>query len=368
MSMKARRARFAVSRRLALRLALNLAPFVLALLFTTIVLLLARANPFEAMGHVLGGAFESTRKLGDVVAALVPLLLCSAGMLVTFAAGLWNIGVEGQMVAGALLTTFVVQHVSAPPAQILPLSILAGLVGGALWGLLVGVIKAYGHVNEIFAGLGLNYVAAALTNYLIFGPWKPPDGATMSGTDPFPEAAWMPLFAGSRASPVTLALSVVAIVVIWLLLRDSRWGLRLKAIGLNERAAYRMGINTRANILVAFAVCGALAGLAGSVQTTAVYRRLIPQISGGYGYLSQLVVLLSGLRAQWVPPIVFFFSVLSVGSPRLELRMQLDSSLGGVLQGGIVLFFLIVRGLRQRLEGLGASERPNEQETSKETD
>ena len=160
----------------------------------------------------------------------------------------------------------------------------------------------------------------------------------------------MPLLGNSRASLVTLLLATLAISAVFILLRDSRWGLKLKAVGLNERSAFRMGINTSANILLAFAACGALAGLAGSVQTTAVYRRLIPQISGGYGYLAQLVVLLSGLRAQWVPLIVFFFSVIAVGSPRLELRMQLDSSLGGVLQGGIVLFYLIVRGLRERLD------------------
>jgi len=84
------------------------------------------------------------------------------------------------------------------------------------------------------------------------------------------------------------------------------------------------------------------------VQATAVYHRLVPSISGGYGYRFQLVVLLSGLRAQMVPLIVFFFAAIQVGSPRLELRMQLDSSIGGVLQSSIVLFFLIVRGFRER--------------------
>ena len=90
-------------------------------------------------------------------------------------------------------------------------------------------------------------------------------------------------------------------------------------------------------------------GLAGSFQTTAVYHRLIPSISSGYGYLAQLVVLLSGLRAQWVPAIVLFFSAVQVGSPRLELRLMLDSSLGGVLQSSMVLFFILVRGIRERL-------------------
>ena len=166
------------------RALLVLAPIALTFFSSTAILLLAGANPLEAFGHLLTGAFESPRKLGDVAVALVPLLLCSAGMLVTFAAGLWNIGVEGQMVAGALMAPWAVLSVRAPGYVMIPLIILAGLLGGALWGLLAAVLKTYGHVHEIFAGLGLNFVAVALTNYLIFGPWKPPDGATMSGTDP----------------------------------------------------------------------------------------------------------------------------------------------------------------------------------------
>lgn len=332
-----------------LKLLLGLAPVLLTLVAGSAILLVAGANPLEAFGQLIMGAFESPRKLADVAMAMVPLLLCSAGMLVTFAAGLWNIGVEGQVIAGALATTWVAMGLDAPPAVMLPLTVLAGMAGGAVWGLLIGLIRTKGKVNEIFAGLGLNYMAMALTNYLIFGPWKPPDGATMSGTDPFPRAAWMPLLGNTRASPIAIVLALVGIAVIWLLLRDSYWGLRLKAVGQNERAAYRLGINTSREIVLAFVVCGALAGLAGSLQTTAVYRRLIPQISGGYGYTAQLVVLLSGLRAQIVPLVVFFFSAIQVGSPRLELRLYLDSSLGGVLQAGIVLFFLLVRGIRQRL-------------------
>ncbi|MFH1086108.1 MAG: ABC transporter permease, partial [Chloroflexota bacterium] len=298
----------------------------------------------------LSGAFANPKKLADITVAMAPLVLCAAGMLVTFAAGLWNIGVEGQMVAGALMTTWAALAIEAPPAVMLPLTILAGLAGGALWGLLTGLLRTYGRVNEIFAGLGLNFVATALTNYLIFGPWKPPDGATMSGTDPFQPSAWMPSLGATRASWVSIALALAVLAAVFVALRNTRWGLRLKALGLNAMAAQRMGINATGNLLSAFIVCGALAGLAGSLQTTAVYHRLIPSISGGYGYLSQLVVLLSGLNAAWVAPVVFFFAAIQVGSPRLELRMQLDSSLGGVLQTSIVLFFLLVRGWRGRLE------------------
>ena len=334
----------------------GLAPVLATLVFITSILLLAGANPWQAYVAMFSGAFAGTRNIADVIVAMVPLLLASSGMLVTFAAGLWNIGVEGQIVAGALGSTWVV-HIAAdapPPAVILlPLTMLGGMAGGAAWGLLAGLLKTFGRVHEIFAGLGLNFVALALTNYLIFGPWRPPDGATMSGTDPFPRQAWMPVIGSTRASMVPALVAAAAIVLVYVLLRDTNWGLKLKAIGLNSQAAHRMGIANRRNLLLAFALCGVLAGLAGSFQTTAVYRRLIPSISAGYGYMAQLVVLLSGLRAQWVPLIVLFFSAVGVGSPRLELRLMLDSSLGGVLQSSMVLAFLVVRGLRARLTPRG---------------
>jgi general nucleoside transport system permease protein len=330
--------------------AVGLAPFVLTFATTTLILLLMGTNPWEAYANLLGGALESGSKVGDVASAMVPLMLASAGMLITFAAGLWNIGVEGQMLAGALMTTWLVESLQAPAVVMLPLTIVAGMLGGALWGVLIGLLRTYGHINEIFAGLGLNFVGSALTNYLIFGPWKPPGGATMSGTLPFPRTAWMPTIAGTRASWLALCLAFAAIILVYIVLRDTRWGLTLKAIGQNAVSARRMGVNTTRQLILAFVACGALAGLGGSMQTTAIYHRLIPQITGGNGYLAQLVVLLSGLRAQWVPPVVFFFAMVQVGSPRLELRMQLDSSLGGVLQGTVVLFFLLVNGFRQRLE------------------
>jgi general nucleoside transport system permease protein len=336
----------------AVKALLGLAPILLTFLSTTLIIVLAGANPWQAYANLIGGAFESTSKVADVATAMVPLMLASAGMLITFAAGLWNIGVEGQMIAGALMTTWVVQSVNAPPAIMLPLTILAGLLGGALWGVLIGVLRTWGRINEIFAGLGLNFVAAALTNYLIFGPWRPPGGATMSGTPPFPQSAWMPTIGNTRASWLAILLAVAAIVAVYFVLRDTRWGLVLKAVGKNPTAALRMGIHTQREILLALVVCGALAGLGGSIQTTAIYRRLIPQITGGYGYLSQLVVLLSGLQARWVPLVVFFFASVQVGSPRLELRMQLDSSLGGIVQGSVVLFFLLVNGMRRRIEML----------------
>jgi ABC-type uncharacterized transport system permease subunit len=276
----------------------------------------------------------------------VPLTLAAAGLVVTFAAGLWNIGVEGQIVLGAIGAALVAREVSAPPEVLVPLTLLAGVTFGVAWALLAGVLKTRGRVNEIFGGLGLDFVATGLTLYLIIGPWARPGVASTSGTEPFPRDAWLPALADSRLSPLAVALAVLGVVGVWLLLRGTRFGLQLKAVGSNPVSAYLLGIPTDRFLLAAFAIGGALAGLAGAIQATGFHHKLVPSVSGGYGFLGILVVLLAGFRAAYVAPVAAFFAIVAVGSVSLTLRLDLDSALGAVLTGVLVLFALLASGWR----------------------
>ena len=147
-------------------------PVALAFAVALVLLQLAGAPPFEALGLLWDGSVGSAAKISDTLAAWVPLTLASAGLVVTFAAGLWNIGVEGQIVAGAIAATWIAREVPGSAPVLIPLMILGGIVGGVLWALLAGVLKTRGGVNEIFGGLGLDFVASGLAIYLIIGPWK----------------------------------------------------------------------------------------------------------------------------------------------------------------------------------------------------
>jgi len=332
----------------------RLAAFALALGCVSIVLLLAGASPLAAFGEILGGAAGSASDAGYVLRAWIPLLLAAAGLVVTFAAGLWNIGIEGQIMMGAVFATGalrVLERQAAPPAMALAIGILAGVLGGVLWGVLAGALKTHGGVHEIFGGLGLNFVASALTLWLIFGPWKRPGVGSMSGTVPFAESLWMTEVRGMHFSPWALALALAAVALVQVVLGNTPFGLRLKAVGANPCASFRFGIPVSRHILLAFAVCGALAGAAGALQVTAVYHRLIPSISSGYGYLGLLVAILAGYRAPWCLPIALFFAAINVGSIQLPIALRLDSSLGGVLQGLLVLFILMADGARRRWAG-----------------
>jgi ABC-type uncharacterized transport system permease subunit len=288
-----------------------------------------------------------------VLAAWAPVLLCSAGLLMTFSAGLWNIGIEGQIVLGAVVATGMMRATqdSLPPAAVLVLAALAGIAGGALWALLAGVLKLYGNVNEIFGGLGLNFIAGSLTVYLVLGPWKRPGIGSTSGTVPFPPSLQLPAFPDFQVSPIEVLLGLIAIALVAVALRGTYFGLRLKAIGKNLRSAFLIGVPTDQHLLLAFALCGALAGLAGWVLVVGASTRhnLYPLISQGYGFLAILVVLLANLSAIWSVPISFFFAAIATGSLQLALQRQLDSSLGGVIQDLLVLAILITQGLQSRL-------------------
>jgi simple sugar transport system permease protein len=325
---------------------------ILALLITTLILVLVEAPPLEVYPSIVKGAFGSLDNIEKILITWSPLLLTTAGVLITFSAGLWNIGIEGQMVLGAIFATGMLrllQDTSLPPALIIILGILAGVIGGAVWAGLAGALKIFGGVNEIFGGLGLNFVATALTIYLVFGPWKRPGVGSMSGTQPFDQRLWLPTLPGTELSLWALGISLLVIVVVYFLLRGTHFGLRLKAVGKNTKAAFLLGVPTWQYSLFAFLMCGAFAGLSGAIQVTSVYHRLLPNISNGYGFLGLLVAMLINYHAFWAAPIAFLFAAVNIGSVQLQIIYKLDSSFAGVLQDLLVLLLLLGEGARQRV-------------------
>jgi simple sugar transport system permease protein len=322
------------------------AALAIALLLVTILIALAGASPVQVIVNMAVGAFGTSDRMARVVATLVPLLLCTSGLLFTFTAGLYNLGIEGQIAFGAIAATAVMRLTQdvLPPGLVMVLAILVGGLGGVLWGILAGVLNVYGRVNEIFAGLGLNFVADGLALYLVFGPWKKDGVASMSGTETFPKSLSLPTIANTDASPVALMIAIAAVILTLITLRGTYFGLQLRAVGQNLRASYVLGIPAIRQLLSAFAICGGLAGIAGALQVLTVYHRLIPSISSNLGFLSLLIAMLIGMNGWLILPVALFFSALNVGSLQLPLALNLESSLSGVIQGMLVLFILLGRG------------------------
>ena len=320
-----------------------------------ILLLLVDAPPLDALWQLWNGSLGRSDKIADTLIAWVPLVLASAGLLITFQAGMWNIGVEGQIIMGAIGAAWIVRELEGPGIVVIPLAFAGGALFGILWALIPGYLRTRFDVHEIFSGVALFFVAGAIAVFLIIGPWSREGIASTSGTDLFDERYWLPTIGDNDYSWLAILLALVAVVFVWLLLRGTRYGLRLKAVGKNPASAFLMGIRTNAYMLSAFAMCGALAGIAGTVQSLGFHHKLVPSISGGYGFLGILVVLLAGFRAVWIAPIALFFSAVLVGSTQLSLRLGIDSSLAGVIQGLLVLSILLAGGWHTRRTRLAAA-------------
>ncbi|MGE5658030.1 MAG: ABC transporter permease [Actinomycetota bacterium] len=329
-----------------------------SLAFVGFLVFLAGASPLQVAASLWNGAFGTLDRVARVFSTLVPLLLSACGLVFTFAASLYNLGIEGQITMGAISTTFALRifpDFFPAPLGIL-LGIIAGIIGGTLWGLLTGIFNINGKISEIFVGLGLNFIAQGLALYLVFGPWKRPGIASMSGTELFNESLWLPALNQTEASPIALILAALGLLLTVVVMRGTYFGLQLRAVGQNFRAAYLLGIPATQQLLNAFGICGAFAGLAGALQVLAVFHRLIPSISSNFGFLGLLVVMLAGSKIVLLLPISLFFSALNIGSLQLPLTLNLESSLAGVIQGMLVLFVILSRGFtlaKKKQEVLG---------------
>ena len=333
------------------------ASVAVALAVAVLLLVVVDAPPGEALRLLWDGSFGTLAKFSDTLTTWIPLVLAAAGLIVTFQAGLWNIGVEGQIVAGAIGATWIARVLDWPTALVIALTLVAGAAAGALYALVPGFLRSRFEVHEIFSGVALNFLAGAVAVYLIIGPWSRSGSASTSGTDIIPERAWLPRLGAQPISLVALIAAGVAIVLVAVLMSGTRFGLRVKAVGRSPASARLMGISPSTYTLSAFMIGGALAGVAGSVQVTGFHHKLVPSISGGYGFLAVLVVMLANFRIVWIAPIALFFAAVQVGSTQLSLRLSIDSSLAGVIQGVLVLAILLIGGWRTR-RTLSLARRP----------
>jgi simple sugar transport system permease protein len=355
---------------LVTRLAFGLLPLVASLAITSVLILAVGADPIAVAERVLEGAFRNSTAFSDVVSFWLPLVLCAMGLIITFTAGLWNIGVEGQMLMGAICASWAAQYVVLPGPLQIGVQLLLAVAGGAAWALVVGLLKTRFGVHEIFGGVGLNALTNVFAIYLISGPWQPPEGGSAQATAPFPREALLPPIATDfRANLLFILLAAAAIIGVLLLLSGTRLGLNLRATGKNVRSALLLGVPTTRTVLLALMLCGALAGLAGSYRVLFTYGSLRPFASGGIGFLALLVVLLVGTRPIFNAVVAFAFAAVFTGSTRLRVSLQLDSSLAGVLQGMVVLMALLANGLRQRLmsrQPVGDAPLPARTETERD--
>ena len=318
---------------------------VAAFVIVGIILRLMGGEPFTVAKFFYEATFGSWATFSDTLVKATPLILVGLACTVAFTMRLWNIGAEGQFYMGAFFASLVVLIPIVPPESPRIIVILAmivmGLIGGALWGFIPGFLKARFAVNEIITTLMLNYVAILWNNYWIFDKWSE-GGFQMTPT--FEKSAWLPKLSDlarqySFFSGMTLhggfIIALVATVIVWWILKKSKWGYEIKLIGDNKEAARYAGINIARNIILVFMLSGALAGLAGMSEITGVVHRLQERISPGYGFTGIIIAWLAKLNPFAVVLVSILFGALIVAGREIQ-----PSGLTQLMQG-IILFMVI---------------------------
>jgi simple sugar transport system permease protein len=299
-------------------------------------------NPMTAYGTMLKGAFGSFFHFSEVIVRAIPLMLTGLAVALAATMLLWNIGCEGQLVWGGICAAgtglFLAPHL--PSFLVIPAMIAAGAAGGGLWGLIPGLLRAFLAVNEILSTLLLNYIAIIFMEHLYFGPWRNPEGFGFPGTAQIAEAARIPHYFGSRIH-LGLVLALVFSALLYVALRRTRWGYRVRAIGANPQAARYAGFRIRTQIVVVMMISGALAGMAGMAEVSGIHFRLQQGLAVGYGYDGIIVAWLARLNPMAVPLVALLLGALIVGGEQLQSVLHLPASISMVLEA-VLLFGLLL--------------------------
>lgn len=309
--------------------------FVVALLVALGLFGVYGLNPLEAGATVVQRTLMDKRGFGEVVRKSIPLLLAGAGMALALRARFWNIGAEGQILAGAIAATAVALFVPIGWYTI-PVLYLAGFVAAALYGLVPAYLKARLGVNEIITTLMFNYVAIYLVRWLINGPWRGRSLTGYSYTDRFARETYLPLWEGTRVHIPTLVIGVALALLITWLLRHTRLGFSIRVMGDGPEAARYAGIKLLPTTLALAALAAGAAGIAGAGEVAGIHHRLIEptSVSMGYGYTAILVALLARQRAWAVlitaPLLGWVFAAGDVIKVSLQLPFQITDVMIGV--------------------------------------
>lgn len=340
---------------------------LVAFLFGAIMILALGANPIDGLVAILDGAFGTRERLATTAVRATPLLLVGTGITVAFRSRVINIGGEGQIVIGALLATAVALIIpDAPRPILLPLVMIAGMVGGGLWGAIPGALKAYASVNEILSTIMLNLVAVQVMNYLLRGPMIDPlelEGSRIPQTERLTDNAALPTLLPGTRLHLGVLIAIAAAVAAYILLWRTPLGFRLRAVGHNPDAARASGISVQRSIVTAMAISGSLSGLAGAVLVFgSESMRMVTDgstagFTGAAGFNGIVAALFGALHPLWTIPSAFLFGSLVTGANNLQRVLQIPSPLAVALNGIVVVFVVSSGRVRAWLEDrLGSSD------------
>ena len=338
------------------------------MLFTTpiaavILTILIGAMLFEALGYnglatvkeIFFTPILAAYKWQDVATKAAPLIMIALGLSLGNQAKIWNIGAEGQYIAGSLAGAWVAYLTPGVTSHwiIIPM-VLAGVVGGAAWAAIPALLKTKLNVNEVLTSLMLVYVALQLLGYLVTGPWKDPNGHNFPQTAPFTDAQLLPHSLGGTFIPPGLVVAFVLMVVFWIVVSRSVYGFQVRVIGAAPSAARYAGFSANGTVWSTMLISGGMAGLAGILEATSQLGQLNLGFPSNYGFTAIIVSFLGRLHPVGVFIAGIVLAITYVGGQVAQTTVHVPSASGSIFQA--MMLFLILAGdvlVRYRVRFVG---------------
>ncbi|MEL7610180.1 MAG: ABC transporter permease [Bacillota bacterium] len=314
---------------------------VLSLLITVLIIVASGKDPVLAMSKLFSGAFGTEYNFGETIVKAIPLILTGLGYTICYRTGLSSMGGDGQVMLGGLLAAVAgIYFTDLPSIALIPVTLILAMLAGGLWAGIVGYLKAKIGVSEVISTIMMNYIAKYLLDFMVDVPMREPPGYYPQSSL-LQESSWFTTILKGTRIHAGIFIALAALVIVYIILWKLPSGFRMRATGYNQIAAKTVGIRCDRSLIMAMALSGVFAGLAGGVELLAVHHRLVSGFNGSIGYDGLAVALLGGLHPAGVAVAGVFFAALRVGASTMQRAVQVPAALISVIQGLIVLFVLM---------------------------
>lgn len=316
---------------------------------------LGSKSVWDGIRLVFGGLFSTGRdasgaltwgfnssNMGNMLFRATPLIMTGLSVAMAYKTGLFNIGAPGQYLMGTMVSLIVALSIPSwvvPPQIIWFLAFFAGMLAGALWGMIAGAFKAYIHSSEIIVSLLLNYIAAQIISYLLRGPMMA-QGVTVPESELVPEAAHMPTLMANTSANAGIFFAFGLLVIYGVFMYKTRTGYKIRTLGYSEKAAKYGGVEKSKYDVLLMAVSGGIVGLAGGMEVLGGQYRLVEGIANNMGFTGVVVALVGLLQPVGIALAAVFMAVLTVGSKYMQIMSKVPVALKDVLEALMVLFIL----------------------------
>ena len=298
-------------------------------------------DPVEAIRIIFVNPFLDPFSRSEILVKGAPLVLIAIGLSLGFRAGIWNIGAEGQYIMGGIAGSAVaLAFYSTSGLWLLPLIMLAGVLGGLAWGAIPAILKTRFNANEILVSLMLVYVADNFLRAMVNGPLRNPSGFNFPESRLFHDSAVLPILIENTRVHVGVLAALVAVIIAWFLLERHVLGYNIKLLGAAPRAAGFSGVRQKRLTIICLCTSGALAGLAGTIEVAGPFGQLVPTLPQGYGFTAIIVAFLGRLNPFGILIAGGVMALTYIGGETAQFMLQLPAAAISTFQG-MLLFFLL---------------------------